>query len=916
VVGPASCGSPTVLLAPSPGVCNGCCINGDNDPDVNNLCFSTEVTNTLNMCSFSPNEASGTYGAYGAAATLINWAPLYGCEASQAGWSVQIYDCVGADVGSLTDASLTFTGTSVGNETVTYSYTTPSNFSSGIADNSCTAASASIFTVPAPPAAPINFTFGYEWVADPPFNIPNNTSSLNITLNPGPTEDTQFTLSLTGNNPGAICGGTSSDTEFYDYTPPAASSIAPVEEALCEQVEPFQLTADYPTGTWSGNGIVNAANGTFDPDVAGEGTWTVTFTPAGNCISASSTDIEIIAQPLAELTVAPVLCSSADPVNIVTDIPGGVFSGDGIIDEVNGTFDPADLADSTVTVTYLLDGTCPVNGSVDITVVEQAMLELSAAMNPACAYGESVQLTANLSGGIWSGDGIVDPSLGIFDPVAAGPGNWNVNYVYNDVCFDEESLTMVVQDTILLIEPLPVLCLSSDPIAIATNSPGGIWSGPGIEDENNGVFNPALVGSIGFYTVYYNSENVCNEFDSLVVEVIGTPEVNITIPESLCEESTPLQLLADVPGGLWSGDGIANETNGLFDPSLAGDGPANVAYTIPGVCEVSDEGTIQVNPTPVVNAGMDLEICEGESDGLNATGASVYSWSPETGLSNPDVSNPQASPASTITYTVTGVSGQGCIDTDQITITVNEAPVVTVNGPFNICRGEEVQIIADGLEIYNWTGSNLSSGNVNNPVATPITTTTYLLNGFDENGCEGSASVLVNVTDPVSYFTSSVIEGMAPLEVTFYNESDGDLFSWDFANGDQLETTDGNLDPTTVFNAEGVYNVTVTTTLDGCEESYSLEILVYYNAGIVLIPNIVSFNGDNMNDTFKFLSNNIRTMNVDIFDRWGKLVGNIDRPTGEWSPRDEGSGTYYYIMTAEGYDGKKFESSGYFTAVE
>lgn len=426
VVGPASCGSPTLLLAPSPGVCNGCCVNGDNDPDINNLCFSTEVTNTLNMCSFTPNEATGTYGAYGAGATPINWSVLYGCEASQAGWSVQIYDCVGADLGSLTDASLTFSGTSVGNDPVSYSYSTPSNFSSGIADNSCTAASASIFTVPAPPAVPINFTFGYEWVADPPFIIPNSTSSLNITLIPGPTEDTNFTLNLTGNNPGAVCGGTSSDTELYDYTPPASSNIDPVESALCEQLDPIQLTADFPNGNWSGTGIVNASTGLFDPDAAGEGLWTVTFTPTGNCVSPSTTDISVIAQPVAVLSALPVLCSTSEPVTVGTDIPGGVFSGDGITDEINGLFDPALVANSPATVSYFIDGLCPVIGTIDIAVVEQVALSLDASQNPICAYGEPMQLNSNLSGGIWIGDGITDPAAGIFDPLASGPGTYTV----------------------------------------------------------------------------------------------------------------------------------------------------------------------------------------------------------------------------------------------------------------------------------------------------------------------------------------------------------------------------------------------------------------------------------------------------------------------------------------------------------
>lgn len=916
VVGPASCGSPTVLLAPSPGVCNSCCINGDNDPDVNNLCFSTEVSNAFNVCAFSPNEATGTYGAYGAGATPINWAPLYGCEASQAGWSVQIYDCVGADSGSLTDASLSFTGTSIGNETVSYSYTTSSSFSSGIADNSCSASSASIFTVPAPPATPINFTFSYIWTADPPFTIPNNTSSLNITLNPGPTEDTNFTLQLTGTNPGAICGGSDSDTEFYDYTPPAVSSIVPVNDALCEQSEPFDLDADYSNGAWSGNGIVNTNAGTFDPAAAGEGTWTITFTPAGNCISPSTTEITVIDQPVATLTAPAVLCNSAESFDIVSDISGGLFSGEGIVNAENGTFDPSILGDTTVVVDYFIDGNCPIEGSIEIEIVDQEALNLGADSNPVCAYGQTVQLSSNLPGGVWMGDGIVDPTLGIFDPSAAGPGVWSLSYTYNQICFVEGSLDMVVADTTLVIDPLPVLCLNTAPITIETNSPGGIWSGPGIADANAGLFDPSDIGIIGTYTVYYNSGNVCNESDSLVIELIGTPDVNITEISALCEEANPVQLVADVPGGIWSGSGIINEATGLFDPQQAGSGSVTIVYTIPGICEVSDEADIQVNPTPNVSAGMDQTICEGLSTGLNAGGAAQYVWSLAAGLSNTLVANPQASPVVTTTYTVTGVSAAGCVNSDQVTINVNAAPIVSVNGPFTICRGDQAQLVANGLEIYNWTGSNLSSNNVSDPLASPITTTTYTLTGFDENGCEGSAIVTVNVIDPVAYFTSNVLEGQAPLDVTFYNDSEGDQFVWDFDNGETLQTADAGLDPTTTFTSDGVYQVTLTSLLDGCEETYTLDILVFYNAGIVLVPNIVSFNGDNRNDTFKVLSNNLKSMNVDIFNRWGKLVGNISRPTGEWNPRDEGTGTYYYILKAEGFDGKIFEQAGYFTAVE
>src|SRR5690606_6166717 len=134
LVGPASCGSPTILLSPNPGsngqyyICNG----SDN---FTNLCFSNQSTAIFNPCS--PGTYSGTYGGYGpGGGTMINWNALNGCDASQPGWAVQVYDCVSGDIGSLTGANITFNGTSVGGAPVTYNYASQSGFSSPIADNS------------------------------------------------------------------------------------------------------------------------------------------------------------------------------------------------------------------------------------------------------------------------------------------------------------------------------------------------------------------------------------------------------------------------------------------------------------------------------------------------------------------------------------------------------------------------------------------------------------------------------------------------------------------------------------------------------------------------------------------------------------------------------------------------------------
>lgn len=68
-------------------------------------------------------------------------------------------------------------------------------------------------------------------------------------------------------------------------------------------------------------------------------------------------------------------------------------------------------------------------------------------------------------------------------------------------------------------------------------------------------------------------------------------------------------------------------------------------------------------------ANNDTIITQGQSTQLNATGGTSYSWTPTTGLSNPNIANPIASPATTTTYIVTATNG-GCSMKDTVVVTV------------------------------------------------------------------------------------------------------------------------------------------------------------------------------------------------------------------------------------------------------
>ncbi|MDD3875114.1 MAG: PKD domain-containing protein [Bacteroidales bacterium] len=145
------------------------------------------------------------------------------------------------------------------------------------------------------------------------------------------------------------------------------------------------------------------------------------------------------------------------------------------------------------------------------------------------------------------------------------------------------------------------------------------------------------------------------------------------------------------------------------------------------------------------SAGSNVSICVGGSVTLNASGGTSYQWSPATGLSNPNIHNPVASPASTTTYTVSISDNIGCSGTASVVVTVDFL-VAFAGNDTSICAGGQVQLIASGGLNYQWASNpSLNQTNIFNPIATPIQTTTYTVTVSDNTGCQATDDVIVSI---------------------------------------------------------------------------------------------------------------------------------------------------------------------------
>ena len=271
-------------------------------------------------------------------------------------------------------------------------------------------------------------------------------------------------------------------------------------------------------------------------------------------------------------------------------------------------------------------------------------------------------------------------------------------------------------------------------------------------DCNNAPNNTGLCTGGLCYNNYY--------FDNLILNLTNLYPTATATADITNDCTTPSNTIgASVSGG-------TPGFNYSWSPTLGLDNPSNqnplanptatteyiVTITDANGCQDKDTVNVTVDKTPpTINAGADVTLdCDNETMVLNATGGDSYSWTPATGLSSTIIGNPTTSATSTTTHTVTGIGSNGCVNTDDITVTVDKDLPTATAGPdvSTSCATPDAFLTATGGGTYSWSPDfAISSTTIANPIARPPVTTTYTVTVTATNGCESSASTSVIITN-------------------------------------------------------------------------------------------------------------------------------------------------------------------------
>ncbi len=693
-------------------------------------------------------------------------------------------------------------GTAIGTAPLAVSPTTTTTYYIEATDGSCTSNRVSVtVTVNAQPSisvSPASATIcsgdnvsltasssgaspGYSW--SPGTGLSGTTGA---TVTASPTSTQTYTVTVTDAN---SC--TNNTTVTVTVVPPPTAVITG-PTSVCDN-DSITLTAT-PSGASSYLWNTGATTESITVSPATSTTYDVTVT-AGSCSDNDTHAVTVNAAPTAGITGTTSICNG--DATTLTASPGTGVSYDWSTAETTGSINVSPTTNTTYQVLVTDGNGC--QDSVQQLVTVNALPTVTGNASPSATVCSGDMVTLTGSGATsysWTG--------GISDGVAfsaTSTTTYTVTGTDGNGCQNTDDVTVTV---------------NSLPTVTANSSPGStVCSGDMVTLTGSGASSYSWTGGVSdgvafsatattTYTVTGTDGNGCQNTDDITITVNALPTVTGSASPSATVCSGDMVTLTG------SGASSYSWTGGISD-GVAFAATATTTYTVTGTdgngCENTDDVTVTVNalPTVTANAAPGAIVCSGDMVTLTGSGASSYSW---TG----GVSDGVAFAAgSTATYTVTGTDGNGCMNTDDITITVNPLPTISITGQDTICTGDMTTLTASGASTYSWdTGDNTPSTSV-----TPATTTTYTVTGVDANSCSNMESITVEVLPPPTAVISGPTSACdnAPITLT---ASGGGTYLW--STGESSSSISVNPSAATTYS--------VIVTIGSCSDTTTQAITV------------------------------------------------------------------------------------------
>jgi hypothetical protein len=506
-----------------------------------------------------------------------------------------------------------------------------------------------------------------------------------------------------------------------------------------------------------------------------------------------------------------------------------------------------------------------VNNSVAFTPTASQTYTVTGVDANGCSNTDQVLVTVNA---------LPSVDAGINQTVCAGSsvvlsGSGATNYTWNNGVINSVAFLSTTTQTYTVSGIDANGCSNTDQVLVTVNSLPNVYAG---NDQTvcfgtmisltafggttytwtNGVTNstPFSANASQSYTVTGLGSNGCSNIDQVNITVLPLPMVDAGIDQTICAGGSIVLTGNGANSFSWN-NGISNGIS--FIPTTT------QTYTVSGIgsngCTNTDQIIVNVLSLPIVSAGLDQTICAGDTITLTATGATIYTW-------NNGVNNSVAfSPSTTLTYLVTGVDGNNCSNSDQVTVTVNPLPIINAGIDQTTCFGTAVALNATGANSLSW-----NNGVINGLYFTPTTTQTYIVTGTDANNCSNSDEVQITVNS-LPVINAGEDQTVCPGVSVTLNATGGINYQWNngVSNGISFIPT-----ATQNYIASG-------SDINGCSNSDTVLVTVIDCTGMEEQDDVtVSVYPNPIQDVLSFDFNQVISGGIELLSVEGKLISFVE----------------------------------------
>lgn len=752
---------------------------------------------------------------------------------------------------------------------------------------------------------------------------PAATLSCSNCANPIATPTANTTYTVVGTN-AAGCTATATITVVVNPLP-STLSAGPAQSVCAGSTATLNATGAN-TYTWNASptlSCTNCASPVATPTATT--TYCVTGTSTAGCTSTACVTVTVLPLPVITSVNKAHCIGGADTLSAA----GGVSYVWSPATGLSCTSCTNPIATPAATTTYTVTGT-GANGCTNTatsTVTVNPLPVITVAGNRSVCQGLGTALTASGAATyVWS------PATGISNPNIANPviapastTTYTVTGTSATGCVGTTTVTVTVN-------PLPNVtagpgqetCLGSPVNLSASGASTYIWTpATGLSCTNcqSPTANPTVTTT---YVVTGTDGLGCRDTGLVSVTIKPLPVVDAGRDTTICNMAS-IQLQAS--GGTnytWSPAATlscGNCSNPVASPT------GTTTYTVRALgangCFNSDQVTVSLHTAPSINAGPDQTICSGSSAQLQASGGSTYTWSPVTTLSCVNCANPRATPPATMSYKVVGTDIYGCVDSDEVAITVIQRDPTQVGPGGEICEGESFKLSASGGNGYTWIpAATLSSRSAADPVARPRETTTYRV-AIQQGRCFSDTLSVTVVVHPLPSINAGsdkniIAGGSVPIQTTGNHIA---TYAWSPSDGLSCNNC---AEPVAAPTKTTEYHVQVTSEF-GCMAGDDVTVFVTCDEKQLWLPNTFTPNGDGQNDRFYPHGKGITSVSrFRIYNRWGEVIYDVaNMPTDD--PNYGWDGTYknqqlkpdvfVYYITAKCSTGEPLEIKGDITLI-